>query len=62
MEFERKAIKYQEEYHGMLKKYQLLLMRESTVRTFKIKTIFFYQILKHFSLLETRSNSRINAS
>lgn len=31
LDFERKATKFEEEYQGMLQKYQLLLMKESTV-------------------------------
>lgn len=31
LEFERKASKFEDEFHGMLQKYQLLLMKESTV-------------------------------
>lgn len=31
LDFERKATKFQDEYRGMLQKYQLLLMKESTV-------------------------------
>lgn len=34
LNFERKATKFQDEYRGMLQKYQLLLMKESTVSPF----------------------------
>lgn len=34
IEFENKALECQEEYHGMLRKYQYLIMKESTVSFF----------------------------
>lgn len=58
--FERKSIDFQDSYFGMLKKYQYLLMKESTVNCFSFS---FSQHLKlqktklFFLLKETRSNS-----
>lgn len=31
--FQQKAVDFQETYHNMLKKYQILLMKESTVNS-----------------------------